>query len=415
MVMCTSTKGQSIYSFEGLGSLEHQGMPNNFMMGEVGIGSPSPWHVNTLNPANLSYNNFSTFQLGLELDSRRFTGSEVSGNDTNGSLRFLGYAFPIIPSKWSSSFGILPYSSVNYNTFSEKPVDGIENVRQISDDRGEGGLTSFYWANGFRIKKKLSIGFRANYVFGSIDKESIIFLQEIGQEVNDGDTVEVRAPIGSTINYTIRESYNDVNFLIGLGYRYDIGETTFLNFGLIYAPKSKLNGQRDLALTRLGITGGELDSQELSSTDIGTNLPQIIGIGASYQKLNHYTIGFDIEIQNWESSQGNDENFTDFTKVAVGVDWIPDFDNVSSYFKRAKYSFGFNRTKLPYVVNGQSLIDFGINFGASLPVSGFSSVDVAIKVGQLGETSNDLIRENYFKIVLGATINDRWFVKRRYD
>ena len=91
------------------------------------------------------------------------------------------------------------------------------------------------------------------------------------------------------------------------------------------------------------------------------------------------------------------------------------YDNVSSFWKRAKYSAGFNYHKLPYIVNNQALIDFGINFGASLPVNGYSSLDLAFKWGQLGETTNGLIKETYYKVVLGATINDRWFIKRKYD
>ncbi|MBC6410184.1 MAG: hypothetical protein GDA51_13445 [Ekhidna sp.] len=399
---CSLSYGQSIYSFEGLGSLEHQGMPNNFGMGEAGIGAPTAWHVNTQNPAHLVYNQFSTFQTGIELENRRFSGQDISGTDTNGSLRFLGYAFPIMPGKWSSSIGILPYSTVNYNTFSEGTIEGVESVNQVSDDRGEGGLTNFYWSNGFRIKKKLMIGVRANFTFGSIEKESVTSI--IGADV----------PV-SIVNSQNQESYTDLNFLIGLGYRYDFTEKTFLNFGLVYAPQSRLNGTSTLSWVRLSTTGSELDIQNLGANDIEQDLPETLGFGLSYQKLNNYTVGLDIETQGWEAAQNENQTFTDLFKVAIGIEWTPDYDNVSSYFKRVKYSLGFNRTKLPYIINEQSLIDFGINFSASLPVSGFSSLDLAFKLGQLGETGNGLIKENYFNIIIGATINDRWFVQRRYD
>jgi hypothetical protein len=42
-------------------------------------------------------------------------------------------------------------------------------------------------------------------------------------------------------------------------------------------------------------------------------------------------------------------------------------------------------------------------------------MDIGFKYGVRGTLDNELIRENYFQIVLGATINDRWFIKRRYD
>ena len=200
-------QAQSIYSFQGLGSLNHQGMSNNFGMGEVGIGTPTVWNINTLNPANLIYNSFSTFQVGVEVDNRSFSGDEVSGSDTDGGLRFLAFAFPIMPGKWSSSFGISPYSSVSYNTFSEGTIPNTdETVTQLSNNRGEGGLTNFFWANGFSIKRKLYVGLRINYTFGSIEKTSTISIA--------GDDVNV-----SNASFQELESYSDVNFLFGVGYQ----------------------------------------------------------------------------------------------------------------------------------------------------------------------------------------------------
>ena len=416
LAIVTTARAQSIYSFEGLGSLEHQGMPNNVGRGEVGIGSPTLWHVNTQNPAHLVYNTFSTFQVGLELDNRRFTGEEVSGNDTNGSLRFLAYAFPIMPGKWSSSFGILPYSTVTYNTFFRSPVENTAgNVFEESDDRGEGGLTHLYWSNGFRIAKNFLFGVRANYTFGSIEKSSTkLIIEEVEVEV-DGSTVVSRVLVGNITEFEQQESYADLNFQFGFGYRHQFSEKSFLNFGATYSPKSSINGTTTLSLLRLLTTGTEAETVEVSSTDINRDLPQTIGLGLSYQKLNVFTLGIDFETQQWEDAARAGDSFTNQTKLAIGIDWVPDYDDVNSYFERARYSFGINRTRLPYIVNNQTLTDFGINFGASLPVSGFSSVDLAFKIGQLGESGNGLVRENYFKIVIGATINDRWFIKRRYD
>ncbi len=395
-------QAQSVYSFQGLGSLNHQGMPNNVGMGEVGIGTPTIWNINTQNPANLIYNTFSTFQVGMEVDRRKFSGESISGTGTEGGLRFLGYAFPIMPGKWSSSFGILPYSSVSYNTFSTGKIPGIGGVTQVSDNRGEGGLTNFFWANGFKIKKKLLVGIRTTYTFGSIEKTSTI---SIG-----GADVPV-----SNVTYEELESYSDLNFLFGLGYRHKLSEEKFLNFGAIYSPKSPLNGSSELSLIRLSNSGSELELVPVGEASIAFDLPSTFGIGVSYEKLNHYKIGFDVESHGWNSAGSESQTYNNGFKFAAGAEWVPEYDDVNSYWKRSKYSAGFNYQKLPYIVNNQALTDFGINFGASLPVSGYSSLDLAFKWGQLGESSNGLIKETYYKIVIGATMNDRWFIKRKYD
>lgn len=403
LVLLQGLQAQSIYSFQGLGSLNHQGMPNNVGMGEVGIGSPTIWHINTQNPANLVFNTFATFQVGMEVDRRNFSGDDVTGSDVSGALRFLGFAFPIKPGKWSSSFGILPYSSVNYNTFSEGNIpDTDEEVSQLSNNRGSGGLTNFFWSHGFLIKNKLQVGVRMTYTFGSIDKTSTISISGVD------------VPI-SNVSFQELESYSDLNFLFGLGYRHKVSDERYINFGATFSPKSPLNGSSELSLIRLANSGSTIETVPVGTEDIQFDLPATFGYGMSYEKLNHYKVGFDIESHAWSNAGSELQDYNNSFKFAIGAEWTPDFDNVNSYWKRAKYSAGFNYQKLPYIVNNQSLIDFGINFGASLPVSGFSSLDLAFKWGQLGETSNGLIKETYYKIVVGATINDRWFIKRKYD
>ncbi|WP_420317433.1 hypothetical protein [Ekhidna sp.] len=415
-------QSQSVYSFQGLGSLNHQGMPNNVAQGEVGIGSPTIWHINSQNPANLIYNTFSTFQLGLMVDQRSFSGNDISGEGisgsaTDGGLRFLGYSFPIMPGKWSSSFGILPYSSVNYNTFSDTDVPGTNGeTKQRSDNRGEGGLTSLFWSNGFKIKDNFNVGIKASYVFGSISKESTIILYEDRRILVDGDSIDVQIQVANPVQYSQLQSYSDFNFLFGMSYRHKITDERFLNFGAVFSPKSPMNGNSELTLVRLSSSGSELGVPvDVGSRKIEFDLPRMVGFGASYQKLNHYTIGADFEFSGWSNAGSPETLYNNSFKIAVGGEFTPDYDNINTYWKRVKYAGGFNYQKLPYIVNDQALIDFGINFGASLPVSGFSSLDLAFKWGQLGKSSNGLIKETYYKIVIGTTMNDRWFIKRKYD
>ncbi|MEP1096628.1 MAG: hypothetical protein ABJG78_16045 [Cyclobacteriaceae bacterium] len=394
--------GQSIYSFQGLGTLQHQGMPNNVGMGELGIAAPTIWHVNTQNPANLIFNTFSTFQVGVQGDGREFTGDNVSGSDFDGGLRFMAYAFPIKPGKWSSSFGILPFSTVSYNTFTESTVDGDPTVTQFVDESGEGGLTNFYWANGFAINDNFRLGIRFNYRFGSINKKSQI-------SIGGGDVIT------NTISFLDQTSYSDIDFSLGAGYRHLLTEKKVLNFGLTFSNASDLKGKNIQELTRLSGTGSTIETREIRNTTQEFELPRTLGFGISFQNLNKFLIGIDFESQAWSNTSDGISDFQNQTKFVLGGRWLPDHDNVNSYFKRATYRLGLNYTKLPYIVNNESINDFGINFGASLPVSGFSSIDLAAKFGRLGATDNGLIKESYYQVVIGATINDRWFIKRKYD
>jgi hypothetical protein len=76
------------------------------------------------------------------------------------------------------------------------------------------------------------------------------------------------------------------------------------------------------------------------------------------------------------------------------------------------------------------LVEYGLTFGAAFPVAisrvkrheydinlyrNYSMVNVSVELGQMGTSSNGLIKENYGRVVLGFTINDRWFQHFKYN
>ncbi|MFK7954009.1 MAG: hypothetical protein AB8B73_14270 [Ekhidna sp.] len=393
---------QSIYSAQGLGSINNQGNPSNFSMGGLGIGTPTQLNINTKNPAFLVVNPFSSFEIGLNFENRGFQGDGISGSSAGGGLNFLAYAFPVMPGKWSSSFGILPFSTVDYDVFSEGSIDGApNNATFLLDQQGEGGLTNLFWSNGVAINKNLFLGISTQFVFGSIQRVSRVAIFEddntLGSE--EGDQVA----ISSDVNLDDTESYRGINLQLGLAYRFFLDESEFFNIGLTFAPENSLDVQFD-----------NLDSTRNTGSD-EISLPTSIGFGLSYQKLNVFTIGIDFETQTWKDANSNSTIYQNRNKLVLGGSFTPDYDNVNSYIKRIRYSMGFNYQELPYVVKNEALAEFGINFGASLPVSGYSSFNLGLGVGQLGKSNDELIKETYFKVVIGATINDRWFIKRKYD
>jgi hypothetical protein len=59
-----------------------------------------------------------------------------------------------------------------------------------------------------------------------------------------------------------------------------------------------------------------------------------------------------------------------------------------------------------------------VTAGVGLPVGigqASSMVNVAVQYGQMGSLSNNLVKENYWRINFGFTFSDRWFQKFRYD
>ncbi len=372
----------------------YQGLPHNLGMGEVGIGVPTLNGINFLNPAFLPFNGFTMFQVGMEMDRRRIVNSSLEASKVSGGLRYLNLALPVVNGRWTTAIGISPYSTVNNKTISIEEVEA--GVLAETSYEGLGGLTAFHWSNGVRFGKSFYAGVKAAALFGSLEEVE-------STEIDDGG--------GSyQVDFTDRTSYSGLKFDLALGYRKLLGEERVVNVGLVYEFSKDLDGTHDQWME----TNALPLRQILEDDPTVFTLPSSLGIGASYQILNKLTLGTDVVFTNWSSAGDGSQTFDNTMKVGIGAQLIPDYSSVNSYLKRVSYRMGVNFGNLPYVVNGQRLNELGINIGGSFPV-GYSSLDWAVKYGTLGTLENDLIRETYFRIVIGATMIDRWFVKRRYD
>lgn len=390
----------SPYSNNGLGELVSQGMPNHIGMGGIGIGTPTYWQINSINPALLVNNALTTFNVGFQGDLRNFRSTNTTGSDGTAGLRLLNISFPIIPAKWTSNVALLPYSTVNYDFFNDQPIDGTD-VTSRNRFTGEGGLTRLDWSNGIRLRNNLAIGIKASYLFGSIRNSS--------ETIVEGDV----SPF--SVVYSNDVSYNDFIVQFGGYYRHNLTEKKALNFGVIYTPTATLEGVRDEMFIR------RADALPIQTSDIELgqqadfDLPQALGFGISYQDINKFLVGVDVELNTGGEFSENTTLFRRRLRISAGGELIPDYTNVRSYFSRASYRLGFTYEQVPYIVNDRELEDFSLSVGTSLPINTVSTVDMAFRYGFRGTTQNNLVQENYVQVVLGVTINERWFIKRRYD
>jgi hypothetical protein len=80
------------------------------------------------------------------------------------------------------------------------------------------------------------------------------------------------------------------------------------------------------------------------------------------------------------------------------------------------YRAGFNYENTGLIINNESINNYGITFGLGLPLGGsFSNINVGFEYGKRGTTNSGLIEENYTNVFISLSLNDRWFVKRKYE
>jgi hypothetical protein len=101
--------------------------------------------------------------------------------------------------------------------------------------------------------------------------------------------------------------------------------------------------------------------------------------------------------------------------VSLGGEIVPNADNYGSYVARIRYRLGFYFDRTYLLLRGKQLNEYGVTIGFGLPLRGMKTMmNIGGQFGSRGTVQGDLIRETYFKFVLGFSIYERWFHKKKY-
>lgn len=394
----------SAYSRYGIGDLYSKGFVQNRSMGGIGIGIASPYSINIINPASYSSIKLTTFETAAFNNLVKTSTNTLEGITQSASVAYLAIAFPVTK-RWGSSIGLVPYSSVGYDIFDEATFENIGDVEYFYE--GSGGINQFYIGNALRIFKNFSLGFNASYLFGSINRVNRIEFPSSANTYNS-----------RTQNIT---SIGDFHFEGGLQFNQSIRQDISLTIGVVGSISSQINADRTTIIERYsGIENFIFVKDTIQNmVEEGTlNLPQSLGIGFILKKNEKWLIGADYSVQDWSSFRAFEENdsLVNSTHASIGMQYIPDANSIKNYFYQIQYRMGlfYNQTYLQ--LKNTSLHEYGISLGLGFPVRKAQSVlSLGVEFGQRGTIENNLIREQYIKTTLGFTLNDKWFIKRKFD
>jgi hypothetical protein len=407
--MVFSQATRSPFTERGIGDVYDGALVHNQGMGGLGYSFANAWYLNQMNPALLPANTLTTIGAGF-LSERRVVnnGSERETNG-GGNLSYLALAFPLKPGKWGTSLTLSPYTYVNYKfDYNEGVAGAEEGVTADVSEQGFGGFNQLNWSHGVRLNKNFNVGLKATYIFSS-------YTRDYESTLRGTDPVSLY-----TTAIKDRVSISDINFTAGVSYRKDSifkTKTTF-NLGLILGHGSDANAQHLRVLERRNLNGTAILADTLVDNERGTIvLPRTIGVGFSFNKGYKWIVGADLRLQEWSTYRNFAEpsSFSNTVKATIGGEFSPDPSAIGSFWKRVTYRTGFNYETLPYSINGIQVKEIGINFGVSVPVSRISSIDVAFKYGRRGSVNETILSEDYFRLYFGVTLNDQWFVKRKFD
>lgn len=397
------TGTSSIYSFYGIGDITFKGSLENRSMGGVSIFNDSI-HINLQNPAAIAGLKLSTLSLAATNSKTKFKTDVEDGSANRNSIDYLAFAVPV-GSRFGAGFGLMPYSAVGYNIF-----DLADSTDPTDSDRissGTGGLNKVYMNAGYRVNSKLNVGVELNYNFGQITTTEIMGqgVQLATRERNVSDMSGSSATLGMIYQTKFKKKFD-------------------VFASMTYTPKTTLNlsNSRKLA-TIVPTENGDIvyDETTIEVPNVKLSMPSRISFGAGIGVVKKWLVGAEVTLRQ-TSDFGN--RFPDITmgtyensqKYSVGGYYIPKYSSFTSYFERIVYRGGLRYETTGLVVDGKSIEDKAFTFGFGLPLKGmFSNVNLGAEIGRRGTKANNLVEENYKNFSISLSLNDRWFVKRKYD
>lgn len=397
----------SSYSILGIGDIQETTLTPHEGMGGLGISNNNVFYGAIVNPALIADNSFYSFAAGFVGEDRRINQGDSQERATGARLSNLSAVYPLKPGVLTLGLGLLPFTRVKYDFGTNTDITNDAQTFLVSE--GSGGFNQAAISLGYNPVENVYIGGRISYIFSSIVREaSTLLLSPIG----------IYQPVS---NY--RVTANDFLYSLGAAYKIPIAPNYKLNIGATYQFASKLSVIENQTLENRSILDIPISIDTLVEDQKSYYyMPNFYGLGLSLKKLTNSTewvIGTDFRLQqmsDFKDLDGTNNIYIDGFLFTLGGEITPDVTNVENYFARMTYRAGINYNMLPYEVEGTRITEYGINFGFSLPVTNFSTIDLSLKYGQRGTTDNNLIRDDFLRVHFGVTFNDgRWFQRPKFN
>lgn len=389
----------SPYSIIGIGDLETSYFNRTSGMANTGIAYRNERSILINNPASLSDLQNQLFMVEGYARGRfvTYTGNSLTApiTDKDFSVERLSIGMRITK-WWGSSLGLVPFSTSNYAFSGTKDLLGGNSTLPVEYD-GSGGVNRFYFANGFKITKNLSIGVNTSYLVGSLQQNDTL------------TSTDLSTAVYTTKNIYIRNLFVEY----GLQYHIPVSKKWEVNIGATYSSKTDLQAQYSALVKD---EKGDTLSNRITQNTYFT-LPNSTGVGISVTKNKQLTFVADYRYQNWSSLNINGGNYqlVNSSRYSAGVE----YSKLKEYLRNSYELFNlqagvfYNNSYLK--IYNQQITDRGFTLGAGFNSKRSTlSYNFSFEYGVRG--SQSLIKQQYTGFTIGLSYKDLWFTRgRKYD
>lgn len=395
----------SPFSKLSVGDFQRPAFTQNFAMGGLSYGMQSPFNINPYNPASYSRLFWTSFEAAVMSNNYWLQTENQSQQANVTNFNHLALGFPLAP-YWGMAIVIMPVSHVGYDYKTSHRYMAIDSTEVTYNNifLGSGGLNKVTMGHGFSIKRTFFFGFNFSYYFGDME-----YQESIEYTLNDNFNNS-----GSLQNVETGDIYLD----FGAQYRMNLNSKWRIDMGAVFTPTQGLSSKRtDFNFTFSGITGVPriIDTVSFSENEaFSIVLPPKIGFGVLLNRDDKFKVGLDADYTAW--SQSNYNTYTgleDVYSVKTGLEYT---DKEERYILR----LGARYANMPLVINNSRANEMSASSGIAFPIRSkdklsYTVLNIGLEVGQRGKLTDGWLREQFFNVSVGLSLNNKWFIKRVYD
>ena len=382
-------------------------------MGYAATAFQNATAINTDNPASYPSLRLTTYEGGFTGSTRNILTDNKSYSTGSASLAYLRVGVPL-GKHAGMAFGLQPQSHVFYHSIDTSSTFRIERPggdtsilnKNVSEYSGEGGLNYAFIGGGGQVKG-FSFGVNFGYMFGNIRNTSRLL------------NIDSTHVLGTDFSKYTR--YGGLYWKAGLQYHDTLSNGLHIRLGATAAISQHLNGDRE-SYSSSFLTVSNIEYADTAYHTTGENgeliLPATYSFGVQVGGGN-WSVAADAIRTDWSAYRNYEvaDSVKDKTmRFNVGGEYTPDPLSVYKYLSRVTYRLGFYYGTDYVQLRNTDMNYYGLTFGASFPFRRSTDrIHTAVEIGRRGTEANGLVQANYFKVHLGISLNDKWFIKRRYD
>lgn len=387
----------SAYSIFGIGELNYYTSTRTYSMGIQGI-SLFGNYLNNLNPATLTKMKSTLISVNANYGFLKSSNVNSQTEVSNGNVMGFNIGIPFDQVRgWVMSLGFNPMSLSNYKI---KVLGNTGYQPYTQTYAGKGSVSRISAGMSYNLFRQISLGLEYNYSFGEINRQNFINFANSGYSNSN---------IRNQFDY--RRSFLKGGVIFEMGRILKSISLTNLSIGFVFQSGFNMTASED------GIFGSSIGADTVNLNSGTVNIPDSYGIGISNIFSQKYLVSGDVLFQDWSKYRIFNQSNPDFQqsiRAGLGFEIIPNPDK-AGFWQILTYRFGGFYEVGNFKIAGQSVNSYGLRAGVNIPISNYNSIDFGLGYSIRGESTNQMIKEEFFNLTAGVNFGELWFLRPKEE